>query len=400
MKNKVIISLPALLAACAPQAPAPIINGYTNTPMAPVITAKPKPYTPISTEAAAPASTPATTATAANNSITAEPLAVTTPQPQPQPKAVAATVPATTVTHTAAAKPGTALEEVRQTINPQSQPEILATEPALQPESPSYTMHKVEPKETIYRISRTYNASIIDIMAANDFEKPQDLKAGTIVRVPVAAPVAAVAKAEPQPRQTPPAVANVADTEPAAGNPPLSSQMAESSAETGVQVASRELPAGISLKTESAAVKTQTALAEAKRGYVDKTAANSKGLAWPVKGDIIRRFGQNADGIAYTGINIAVPEGTPVLASEGGKVLYADDGLKIYGKLVLIRHDNGMVSAYAHNGYLLVKKGESVKKGQVIAMSGASGNVEQPQLHFELRQHASAIDPLRVLPKI
>ena len=85
---------------------------------------------------------------------------------------------------------------------------------------------------------------------------------------------------------------------------------------------------------------------------------------------------------------------------DGGQVLYADEGLKSFGKLVLVRHKNGMVSAYAHNGHLLVRKGERVKKGQIIATSGASGNVDTPQLHFELRQHASAVDPLRVLPRL
>jgi murein DD-endopeptidase MepM/ murein hydrolase activator NlpD len=140
--------------------------------------------------------------------------------------------------------------------------------------------------------------------------------------------------------------------------------------------------------------------AEEKRGYVDVVAAHAKGLVWPVKGEVIRKFGDDGSGVARTGINIAVPKGTPVLASEGGTVLYADDGLKIYGKMVLIRHDNGMVSAYAHNGYLLVKKNERVKKGQVLALSGATGNVESPQLHFELRQHASAIDPIAMLPRM
>jgi len=141
-------------------------------------------------------------------------------------------------------------------------------------------------------------------------------------------------------------------------------------------------------------------LAEQKRGKVDEQAARAKGLVWPVKGEIVRKFGDDGNGVALTGINIAVPEGTPVLAAEGGKVLYADNGLKVYGNLVLVQHPNGMVSAYAHNSYLLVKKGEKVRKGQVLALSGASGNVEKPQLHFELRQHASAVDPLNVLPKL
>ncbi len=86
------------------------------------------------------------------------------------------------------------------------------------------------------------------------------------------------------------------------------------------------------------------------------------------------------------GINIALPEGTPVKAAEDGTVAYAGSDVKGYGKLVLVRHSNGYVSAYAHNGELDVKPGDKVKRGQTIAKSGASGNVTSPQLHFEIRK--------------
>jgi murein DD-endopeptidase MepM/ murein hydrolase activator NlpD len=303
-------------------------------------------------------------------------------------------------------RPSTAFEEIHQTLNPQAQAEsTISREPTTQNPSQTFAQHKVEPKETIYRISKTYNVSVLDIMAANDFEKPQDLKSGTLVRIPVTAQpvVAAVKSAEPSPVSATVAVADdaaIAATEPAAGNPPLSTQMTEQANPQPVQIASREMPAGINLQNTRVLSDTEAEQAESRRGKIDTTANRASGLVWPVKGQVIRRFGQDGSGIAHTGINIAVPTGTPVLASEGGKVLYADDGLKIYGKLVLLRHDNGMVSAYAHNGYLLVKKGENVKKGQIIAMSGATGNVDTPQLHFELRQHASAIDPMRMLPKL
>lgn len=258
---------------------------------------------------------------------------------------------------------------------------------ALQSEAPSYITHAVQPKETIFRISQTYKVSVLDIMAANAFDTPQDLKAGTLVKVPVApkqtaqtpmpqqaaAPVAlspAVAKVEPKPAP---------QAEPQSATPPKTASVFE-----------KPKP-----KTEKDAI-----VAELKRGMVDEDAAQTAGMVWPVRGKVLQNFGDAPNGVSYTGIAIAVPAGTNVLASDAGTVLYADDGLKAYGKMVLIRHGNGMVSAYAHNSYLLVKKGEKVKKGQVIAASGASGNVAAPQLHFELRQHASAIDPLRMLPKL
>jgi murein DD-endopeptidase MepM/ murein hydrolase activator NlpD len=114
------------------------------------------------------------------------------------------------------------------------------------------------------------------------------------------------------------------------------------------------------------------------------------GFRWPARGRVISGFGGNGN----EGINIAVPEGTPVKAAEEGTVAYAGSEVKGYGKLVLIRHDNGHVSAYAHNGELNVKPGEKVKRGQTIAKSGQTGNVTSPQLHFEIRKGSTPIDPM------
>ncbi len=116
---------------------------------------------------------------------------------------------------------------------------------------------------------------------------------------------------------------------------------------------------------------------------------------WPARGRIIDAFKGGVGG--NDGINIAVPEGTPVKAAEGGVVAYAGSELKGYGNMVLIRHPNGFVSAYANNGEIDVKKGETVKRGQLIAKSGQSGNVTSPQLHFELRKGATPVDPTAYL---
>jgi murein DD-endopeptidase MepM/ murein hydrolase activator NlpD len=119
--------------------------------------------------------------------------------------------------------------------------------------------------------------------------------------------------------------------------------------------------------------------------------APTLGFRWPAKGRVIAGFGGPR---GNEGINIAVPEGTPVKAAEDGTVAYAGSEVKGYGKLVLIRHDNGYVSAYAHNGDINVKHGEKVKRGHTIAKSGQTGNVTSPQLHFEIRKGASPIDPM------
>ena len=120
---------------------------------------------------------------------------------------------------------------------------------------------------------------------------------------------------------------------------------------------------------------------------------DSPQFRWPARGRVISRFG----GDGNDGINISVPEGTSVRAAEDGTVAYVGDEIKGYGKLVLVRHANGWVSAYANNGDLIVKKGEAVKRGQVLAKSGQTGNVTSPQLHFELRKGKTPVDPQQYL---
>jgi len=130
------------------------------------------------------------------------------------------------------------------------------------------------------------------------------------------------------------------------------------------------------------------------------TPRKSKGIAafrWPVRGRIIGKFGPRPDGTNNDGINLAVPSGTRVKAADEGVVAYAGSELKGYGKLVLIRHTNNWVSAYAHNGKLLVKRGDKIKRGQVVARAGASGSVAQPQVHFELRKGSKPVNPLKYM---
>jgi murein DD-endopeptidase MepM/ murein hydrolase activator NlpD len=115
---------------------------------------------------------------------------------------------------------------------------------------------------------------------------------------------------------------------------------------------------------------------------------------WPARGRVISGFGGSG---SNEGINIAVPDGTPVKAAESGTVAYAGNEVKGYGNLVLIRHDNGYVSAYAHNGDIDVKRGQKVNRGQTIAKSGQSGNVTSPQIHFEIRKGSQPVDPMKYL---
>ncbi|MGH6818168.1 MAG: peptidoglycan DD-metalloendopeptidase family protein [Methylovirgula sp.] len=153
---------------------------------------------------------------------------------------------------------------------------------------------------------------------------------------------------------------------------------------------------------EASIAKPILAEVQQKRASVDATttsivAAADKDAApefrWPAHGRIIQCY--KCDG--NDGINIALPEGTSVKAAEAGVVAYAGNALKGYGNLILIRHPDGFVTAYADNAEIEVKRGEIVKRGQVIAKSGQSGNVASPQLHFELRKGSTPVDPTQYL---
>lgn len=115
---------------------------------------------------------------------------------------------------------------------------------------------------------------------------------------------------------------------------------------------------------------------------------------WPVKGRVISTFGDKTNGERNDGINLAVPDGTPIKAAEDGVVIYSGNELKSYGNLVLVRHSNGWVTAYAHNKALTVNRGDKVRRGQQIAKAGATGSVSSPQLRFELRKGSTPVNPL------
>jgi murein DD-endopeptidase MepM/ murein hydrolase activator NlpD len=118
---------------------------------------------------------------------------------------------------------------------------------------------------------------------------------------------------------------------------------------------------------------------------------------WPVRGHVLAGYGSGPDGTHNDGINIAAPRGAAVEAADAGVVAYAGNELRGYGNLILVKHANGWISAYAHCDLMLVKRGERVARGQIIARVGATGNVGEPQLHFELRRGNHAVDPREFL---
>ena len=125
---------------------------------------------------------------------------------------------------------------------------------------------------------------------------------------------------------------------------------------------------------------------------------SGNGFVWPARGTVISRYGPKQGGRHNDGINIRLRKGADIRAAEAGTVVYAGNELKGFGNLVLVRHSGGWVSAYGHTDAIRVSRGQKVTRGQVIATAGASGSVNEPQLHFELRKGTRAVDPQKYLP--
>jgi murein DD-endopeptidase MepM/ murein hydrolase activator NlpD len=230
--------------------------------------------------------------------------------------------------------------------------------------SGSAGVHVVAPGETLSRLGRLYNRPPGAIARANNIQPSARLNVGDRLAIPGAAastPTAKVAPALAQPKAVP--------------------------------SAPRKEPQGV----PSASVYTPVPEPAGDSPKVKEAAGDLPKFRWPANGRIIAGFGPKTNGQQNDGINIAVPENTPVKAAEEGVVAYAGNELKGYGNLVLVRHPNGYVTAYAHAKELMVKRGDQVKRGQVIARSGQTGNVNAPQLHFEVRKGASPLDPIKFL---
>ncbi|RKZ79773.1 MAG: peptidase M23 [Gammaproteobacteria bacterium] len=152
-------------------------------------------------------------------------------------------------------------------------------------------------------------------------------------------------------------------------------------------------------KTKSQPSKKTTATKQktTKKAAVSTSTAN-KYLTWrwPTNGKVVSTYSKSAAG--RKGINIAGKSGQSVVASASGKVVYSGNGLPRYGNLLIIKHNDVYLSAYAHNRKLLVKEGQQVKAGQKIATLGKTGT-QQNQLHFEIRRNGKPVDPMRFLPK-
>src|SRR5437588_2308052 len=251
-------------------------------------------------------------------------------------------------------------------------PAAPATKPvAVASATPS--VHIVNPGDTLVGIARHNHISVAELAKANNLDASAKLRLGTRLNVP-GTKTAAIAPAPAPAVVQPVAVTTAPATKMAAATAsPQSARLAQAT------------PTPEDTAAAAAPVKASEA-----------TGALPT-FRWPVRGKVITTYGAKANGKSNDGINLAVPEGTPVKAAEDGVVAYSGHELKGYGNLVLVRHSNGYVTAYAHASELLVKRGDTIKRGQVIAKSGQSGEVGSPQLHFEIRKGSSPVDPLQFL---
>ncbi|MFT4121666.1 peptidoglycan DD-metalloendopeptidase family protein [Bradyrhizobium sp.] len=256
-----------------------------------------------------------------------------------------------------------------------------ATKPVAAVVAGPSSAHFVNRGDTLASIARKNHISAAELARANGLDPSAKLKLGARLTVPGAKTVAAAAPMAPAPvAAAPVAVAQ----QPVAVPPAPATKMAAASG-----------------PVQSARLAQATANVEEKPAEAPTKVAETTGalptFRWPVRGKVVTSYGAKTNGKSNDGINLAVPEGTPVKAAEDGVVAYSGNELKGYGNLVLVRHSNGYVTAYAHASELLVKRGDTIKRGQVIAKSGQSGEVASPQLHFEIRKGSSPVDPLQFL---
>lgn len=239
--------------------------------------------------------------------------------------------------------------------------------------------------DTLLRIALDHGQNYRDLVAWNNLRDPDDIKVGQTLRV--AAPErersSAAVTTQPVPMPPPAAPAAPRKTSPRADKKPYSeASVAEAQKENGASA-----PAA---RTETV---QPAAPAVAAGSTVTATDDDKLSWMWPSDGRVIATFDEGRN----KGIDIAGRLGQQVVAAGAGKVMYAGSGIRGYGNLVIVKHSNSLLSAYAHNRKIVVKEGDNVAKGQVIAEMGDS-DADLVKLHFEIRQQGKPVDPARFLP--
>lgn len=230
---------------------------------------------------------------------------------------------------------------------------------------PKPAVHVVRKGDTIYSISRRYNVDMSLLARHNKIKAPYAIYEGQFLRMP-------------------------------------GTIVSETPAQQTVWLnPTKKTPAKTVKKSSVKTPAKKTKPASRKKAVrLPAPPSRSQGkFAWPVLGRVMTKFGSAGAGRHNDGINISAQEGVSVRAAENGVVAYAGNELKGFGNLLLIKHSDGWITAYAHNREILVARGQTVKRGQPVAKVGKTGSAKEPQLHFEIRKGTKAVDPLAYMEK-
>lgn len=230
---------------------------------------------------------------------------------------------------------------------------------------PTAKFHTVCKGDTLYNISKRYNVDVTTLSKLNNLQPPFTLSIGQRLAIP----------------------GSVGGSTETYTPEPVKTQPQKTSGFSFWKSTPKKTASSSSTVKKTTTVKTAS---------VSKTRKNK--FAWPLKGTIISKYGTIGKGRNNDGINIKATLGAAVKAADAGRVAYAGNELKGFGNLILIKHDDGWITAYAHNDRLFVKKGQRVRKGEKIAAAGSTGSVNTPQLHFEIRSGKKALNPFNYLP--
>jgi murein DD-endopeptidase MepM/ murein hydrolase activator NlpD len=264
-------------------------------------------------------------------------------------------------------------------------------------------VHVVARGDTLSGVAATHQVKLGDVLALNQGIDPDRLDVGSTLRLPATADRS---RETPVPQPAPTQVAVVEAEAPIAAPPMRVADAPRQPEPAMVRPAAAPTPEIVArpLDPPPAAVQpaprtpSQDAARQRDLAAVEAPALSGEGFLWPLtSGELISGFGAKPDGRRNDGINIAAPVGSMVRAAENGLVVYADEDLAAFGRMLLIRHADGYLTAYAHNDALLVTRGDVVRRGQPIAKVGRTGEVIEPQLHFEIRRGKSAVDPVALL---
>lgn len=266
---------------------------------------------------------------------------------------------------------------------------------------PAVRTHEVRPGDTASQIAQRYGVPLRELVRVNAIEPPYVIRVGQRLAIPGAStsPAPTVAAATETPSRGPAAPRGTVDVSPL---PPPNVATAPSqvpaSASASAPTAAPTQPAPPLQAAAAPPPSPVAANPPASAPDGDASARASAGrMLWPVRGVIVSEYGPKPGGLQNDGINIAAPRGTAFRAAESGVVIYAGNELRGFGNLLLVRHESGYVTAYAHADELTVQRGDQVRRGQTIGRVGSSGNVASPQLHFEVRRGTRAVNPIEFL---